>query len=225
MKKLGNFFLFFSFLCLLLQSIMEDKYCFLDKLLNLFKVYGAKTLTMDDIAKEFSMSKKTLYQKYKNKEDLIAEVLEHISDTAIQEVEEVKKHYSCPIEILFVSGTRIDDVTGQEKNAFVLQLLKYYPEVFHQHQKSISKKVIEIIRQNYEKGLELGLYRTDIPIELFIKLLTTLLFSVDVSPLFEEEENKKSISNGVKLFYLNAIVTEKGKQRLKELNTKYEELD
>ena len=121
--------------------------------------------------------------------------------------------------------TRIDDVTGQEKNAFVLQLLKYYPEVFHQHQKSISKKVIEIIRQNYEKGLELGLYRTDIPIELFIKLLTTLLFSVDVSPLFEEEENKKSISNGVKLFYLNAIVTEKGKQRLKELNTKYEELD
>ena len=150
MKKLGNFFLFFSFLCLLLQSIMEDKYCFLDKLLNLFKVYGAKTLTMDDIAKEFSMSKKTLYQKYKNKEDLIAEVLEHISDTAIQEVEEVKKHYSCPIEILFVSGTRIDDVTGQEKNAFVLQLLKYYPEVFHQHQKSISKKVIEIIRQNYD---------------------------------------------------------------------------
>jgi len=225
MKKLGNFFLFFSFLCLLLQSIMQEKYCFLDKLLNLFKVYGAKTLTMDDIAKEFSMSKKTLYQKYKNKEDLIAEVLEHISDTAIQEVEEVKKHYSCPIEILFVSGTRIDDVTGQEKNAFVLQLLKYYPEVFHQHQKSISKKVIEIIRQNYEKGLELGLYRTDIPIELFIKLLTTLLFSVDVSPLFEEEENKKSISNGVKLFYLNAIVTEKGKKRLKELNTKYEELD
>ncbi len=204
---------------------MQEKYCFLDKLLGLFKVYGAKTLTMDDIAKEFSISKKTLYQKYKNKEDLIAEVLEHISDTAIQEVEKVKKHYSCPIEILFVSSVKTDEVFYHEKNAFILQLIKYYPEVFHQHQKSISEKVIEIIKQNYEKGLELGLYRTDIPIELFIKLLTTLLFSVDVSPLFEEEENKKSISNGVKLFYLNAIVTEKGKQRLKELNTKYEELD
>lgn len=204
---------------------MQENNCFLDKLLGLFKVYGAKTLTMDDIAKEFSMSKKTLYQKYKNKEDLIAEVLEHISVTAIEEVEEVKKQYSCPVEIMFVSGTRIDNITGQEKNAFVLQLLKYYPDIFHQHQKSISKKIIEIVRQNYEEGIELGYYRTDVPIELFIKLLTILLFSVDVSPLFEEEKNKKSVSNGVKLFYLNAIVTEKGKKRLKELNTKYEELD
>ena len=62
---------------------------------------------MVDIPKEFSMYKQKLYKKYKNKAELIAEVLEHISDTAIQEVEEVKKHYSCPIEILFVSGTRI----------------------------------------------------------------------------------------------------------------------
>ena len=204
---------------------MQDKYCFLDKLLGLFKVYGAKTLTMDDIAREFSMSKKILYQKYKNKEDLIAEVLEHISDSAIKEVEEVKKQYDCPLEIMFVSGARIDDVTGHEKNAFVLQLLKYYPEIFHQHQKSISIRIIEIINQNYELGVQLGLYRTDVPIDLFIKLLTTLLFSVDVSPLFEDEKDKKSVSSGVKLFYLNAIVTEKGQQRLKELNIKYEELD
>ena len=204
---------------------MQDKYCFLDKLLGLFKVYGAKTLTMDDIAREFSMSKKTLYQKYKNKEDLIAEVLEHISDSAIKEVEEVKKQYDCPLEIMFVSGARIDDVTGHEKNAFVLQLLKYYPEIFHQHQKSISIKIEEILKQNFERGVELGYYRTDIPTDLFIKFLTTLLISVDVSPLFEDIKDKKYISTGIKFFYLNAIVTEKGQQRLKELKTKYEELD
>jgi hypothetical protein len=55
--------------------------------------------------------------------------------------------------------------------------------------------------------------------------LTTLLFSVDVSPLFEDIKDKKYISTGIKFFYLNAIVTEKGQQRLKELKTKYEELD
>lgn len=204
---------------------MQEKNCFLDKLLNLFKVYGAKTLTMDDIAKEFSMSKKTLYQKYKNKEDLLHEVLEHISDKAIEEVMKVKSQFTCPIEMLLVSGTRIDDVTTQEKNAFVLQLLKYYPDIFHEHQKTISIKITEILKLNFNRGVNIGYYRTDIPIELFMKFLTTLLFSVDVSPLFEEIEDKKSISNGMKQFYLNAIVTEKGKQRLKELNTKYEALD
>ncbi len=201
---------------------MENKKCFLDKLFTLLRIYGAKTLTMDDIAKEFSISKKTLYQKYKNKEDLIAEVLEHISDTAIQEVEKVKELYSCPIEILFVSSVKTDEVFYHEKNAFILQLIKYYPEVFNTHQKSISKKVIGIIEQNYEKGLELGFFRTDVPIDLYIKFLTTLLFSVDVSPLFEEEKDKKSISIPMKVFYLEAIVTEKGKKRLNELKTKYE---
>ncbi|HAI79685.1 MAG TPA: TetR/AcrR family transcriptional regulator, partial [Chryseobacterium sp.] len=48
---------------------------FLEKVVELFIDNGAKTLTMDDIAKEFGMSKKTLYQKYANKEALLEDVL------------------------------------------------------------------------------------------------------------------------------------------------------
>ena len=54
---------------------MEENIEFLCKAADLFIENGAKTLTMDDIAKEFGISKKTLYQKYKNKEELIEEVL------------------------------------------------------------------------------------------------------------------------------------------------------
>lgn len=203
---------------------MQEKKCFLDKLIGLFKTYGAKTLTMDDIAKEFSISKKTLYQQYKNKEDLLMEVLYFISNRAIEEVDNVHQTYSCPIEVLFVSGIRIDEVTHQEKDAFLLQLIKYYPEVYRHHQKSISSRVVETLMNNYQEGQKLGLFRSDVPKEMYIKFFTTLLFSVDVSPLFEEMKDKKSISNAIKQFYLEAIVTEQGKQRLKELNNKYEEL-
>lgn len=225
MTKTRKLFLFLSFLAVSLQPMIQEKLCFLDKLLGLFKTYGAKTLTMDDIAKEFSMSKKTLYQQYKNKEDLLKEVLEYISDKAIQEAESVKSQYDCPLEVMYVSGLRIDEVTTQDKNAFVMQLIKYYPEVFLQHQKSISSKIIDLLNQNYQKGLEKKLYRDDVPKELFIKFLINLLFSVDVSPLFEEYEDKNEVSKGVRLFYLNAIVTEKGKEKLKDLIKIYEELD
>ena len=201
---------------------MENKKCFLDKLFNLFHTYGAKTLTMEDIAKEFSMSKKTLYQQYKNKEELIQEVLEYFSNEAIEEVEKVKKQYDCPIEVLFVSGNRIDEITCQEKNAFVFQLIKYYPDIFHAHQRSISVKISEIIKKNYEEGISLKYFRTDVPIDLYIKFLITLLFSIDVSPIFEDVEDKIAVSTRIKIFYLEAIVTEKGKKRLNELKTKYE---
>ena len=177
---------------------------------------------MDDIAKEFSISKKTLYQKYKNKEDLIHEVLEFISNEAIEAVQEVQKKYECPLEILFVSGNRIDEITCQEKNAFVFQLIKYYPDIFHAHQKSISGKVSGTVKNNYERGVKLGYFRTDVPIDLYIKFLISLLFAIDVSPIFEEEKDKFSVSIAMKIFYLEAIVTEKGRKRLTELRNQYQ---
>ena len=50
----------------------------------------------------------------------------------------------------------------------------------------------------------------------------TLFFSADVSPLFTGETDKKSLSVAMKLLYLDAIVTEEGKQRLNELKEKYQ---
>ena len=224
--KTWKLFLFFSFLILSLQTIMQEKSCFLSKLLGLFNIYGAKTLTMDDIAKEFCMSKKTLYQKYRNKEDLLAEVLTFIADRALEEIEDVKKLYDCPIQVFLEAGVRIDSLTQSEKNAFVIQLLKYYPDVFNQHQKTVYTRIMDTLKSNYEKGLELGLYREDVPMEMFIRFFAALTFSVKVSPIFEDVDiNKASFSHHLKLFYLNAIVTDKGNKILKDLNTQSEPLD
>ena len=58
---------------------MKNTRCTLDRLFDIFRTHGAKTLTMDDIAREFCISKKTLYQKYKNKEELLTEATKHRS--------------------------------------------------------------------------------------------------------------------------------------------------
>lgn len=183
--------MFFSFLFLSLLPIMQEKFCFLDKLLGLFKTYGAKTLTMDDIAKEFSISKKTLYQNYRNKEDLLMEVLEFIAEEALKEIEEVKKLYSCPLEVLLVAGARIDQLTQSEKNAFVVQLIKYYPEVYQQHQKTVSAKISETLLKNYKNGCELDLYRKEVPIEMFTKFFSILTFSIEFSPFLKNCKKTK----------------------------------
>ena len=214
--------MFFSFRFLSLHPIMDDKKCFLEKLLGLFQVYGAKTLTMDDIAKEFSISKKTLYQKYSHKEDLICDVLDFISEEGLNEVDKVREEYDCPIESLLVSGARMDEITCKQKNIFVIQLLKYYPDIFHSHQVSVSVRIIKILKEDYKKGVEIGYFREDISIDLYIKFLITLFFSTDISPLFTEETDKKSLSVAMKLLYLDAIVTDEGKQRLNELKEKYQ---
>ena len=110
--------MFFSFRFLSLHPIMDDKKYFLEKLFEMFHIYGVKTLTMDDIAKEFSISKKTLYQKYSHKENLICDVLDFMSKEGLDEVDRIRQEYRCPIESLLVSGARMDEITYKEKNIF-----------------------------------------------------------------------------------------------------------
>lgn len=204
---------------------MKDSKCTLDKLFDMFRIHGAKTLTMDDIAKAFSMSKKTLYQKYRNKEEMLLGVLNHVSDKAMQQIYILKNQYDCPIEILLIYDEKINEVIGDEKSAFILQLAKYYPEILQEHQKINNSKILELLNQNFESGLEKGYFRSDINKEIYLKFVLSLFFSVKTSPIFENLYQDKRVQNEIVKFYLDAIVTEKGKQRLKELNTKYEELD
>ncbi|HCO21346.1 MAG TPA: hypothetical protein DIT47_10000, partial [Flavobacteriaceae bacterium] len=115
LKNLETFFVLkFSFVYL--YPIMDDKKYFLEKLFEMFHIYGVKTLTMDDIAKEFSISKKTLYQKYSHKENLICDVLDFMSKEGLDEVDRIRQEYRCPIESLLLSGPRMDEITCKEKN-------------------------------------------------------------------------------------------------------------
>jgi hypothetical protein len=72
------------------------------------------------------------------------------------------------------------------KKCICFSINEYYPDIFHAHQRSISVKISEIIKKNYEEGISLEYFRTDVPIDLYIKFLITLLFSIDVSPILRQ---------------------------------------
>lgn len=202
---------------------MDCKASFLEKLFQLFVLHGAKTLTMDDIAREFSISKKTLYQLYKNKEALLADVLNFISDKVLHEMEKIENQSSCPIQSLFERNNVINEVLGSEKNLFIMQLMKYYLEVYHHHLLKVHSKMTNLIENNFASGLEKKLYCEDVPREMYARFLITLFFSIDTSPLFEtcDAKEKEGICKDVLNFYLDAILTEKGKERKKELLSEF----
>ncbi len=210
-------------MCIFALSIMECKAVFLEKLFQLFLIHGAKTLTMDDIVREFSISKKTLYQLYKNKEELLVDVLDFTSDKIIKEMEKIESQYICPIESLVARNNVVNEVVGPEKNAFVLQLMKYYPEVYHQNLLKVHFKIAKLMERNFVSGLEKKLYREDVPKEMYAKFLITLYFSVDISPLFTDcDANEKDrICRDMLGFYLDAVLTDAGKERKKEVFTQF----
>lgn len=200
---------------------MEEKTNFLSKATQLFIENGAKSVTMDEIAKEFGISKKTLYQKYKNKEELLEEVLKYKLQEVIERLKYLDENIDNAVARMFCRDEEIDKVSHSNNNILIRQLLKYYPAIFHKHMLNFSAKFSEVLVHNIEKGRKQGLYREDFDPELYAKLFFQLVMSYESSPYFDVELiERENFMQETMFFYLNAITNEKGKEVLKNLKQK-----
>lgn len=197
---------------------MEQNKEFLEKTLKLFYLNGAKTTTMDDIAKEFSMSKKTLYQMYPNKDVLLDEVLNYEAQQVILELKLLNDKDVSPIEKMLCREKKIKDMTENNHSFFVRQLKKYYPHLYERHTKRISDEVSKVLIYNIERGREQGVFRQDFNEKDYARFLMLLMLSYDDSPIIDvEETDREQFAHSAILFYLDAITTEKGKEILKQI--------
>lgn len=194
---------------------------FLEKSAQLFLEYGSKTLTMDEIAREFGMSKKTLYQKYRNKEALLEEVLDYKLRHIMCKMHYLDSTIENAVERMFCKDEEMESMLNSNKSTMVKQLIKYYPAIFTSHISKLSGQFSEILIKIIIKGRQQGYYRNDFDAEYYSKFFFQLLMSYDSSPyLGTENMDRKTFHDEVVMFYMNAITTEKGKELLKKINNR-----
>lgn len=197
---------------------MDENTAFLEKASQLFIENGAKSLTMDDIAKEFGMSKKTLYQKYANKEALLSDVLHFKMEEVIEKMMNLDDHVVNAIERMFCRDEQIETAMEANKSLLIRQLLKYYPAIFSKHMMQFSERFTDVMVHNIQRGREQGYYHDNFDSKLYGKMFFQLVTSYDSSPFFNTDEiNRSHFNNEAMLFFLNAITTEKGKDYLKNV--------
>ncbi len=192
---------------------------FLEKVVMLFIENGAKTLTMDDIAKEFGMSKKTLYQHYKNKEALLEDVLAFKLNDVIEQLNMLDDTVENAVERMFCRDQQIEEAVKSNKSLFIRQLVRYYPAIFNKHISEFSDRFTDVLLRNIKKGREQGYYRTDFNETAYAQLFFSLIMSYDNSPFIDNEIfDRNHFHEEVVLFYMNAITTEEGKKYIKQYN-------
>ena len=197
---------------------MENNQKFIEKVSGLFLEYGAKSVTMDDIAKELGISKKTLYQKYKNKEAILEEVLTVSLDEVLIRMKSLDHTIKNPIQKMLARDEYLDKASRTNDSLFLRQLMKYYPHIFDKHMLNFSEKLSDILVNNIKNGREQGLYRKDFNAQLYSKLFFQLIITFDnTSYLYKDEISRLEFRCEALLFYLNSITTEKGKECLKDL--------
>ena len=200
---------------------MEENIEFLCKAADLFIENGAKTLTMDDIAKEFGISKKTLYQKYKNKEELIEEVLYYKLVELIERLQFLEENIENAVERMICRDEQIEKLSHSNDNILIRQLLRYYPGIFHKHMLNFSEKFSEVLVHNIEKGRKQGLYRGDFDAEIYAKIFFQLVMSYDSSPYIDSKViDREHYNRQALIMYINSITTAKGREVLESFQHK-----
>ena len=180
----------------------------------MFLKLGFKSVTMDDIACEMCISKKTIYKYFHNKEVLIEEGTEAVHQNIHKLMDEVvEKNYNA-IEENFEIRKMFREMFQSFDQSPAYQLKKHYPEIYT---KMISNEVEDcnyMFTQNILKGINQGLYRAETDVEAAAKFYFTLIFSINENTLLEKEAY---VLEGKALeYHTRAIATAKGLEELEK---------
>ena len=133
---------------------MEPQEKILKTSLGMFFRYGIKHVTMDDIAKELGMSKKTIYQFYKEKDDLVNQLCE--VEMVIQEkvFRDIQLSAKDPIHEIMLISTKMREMMQNINPLFFLDLQKFYPVAFKRFQQFKEECAYKDVLANIKRGKE-----------------------------------------------------------------------
>lgn len=201
---------------------MNLKEQLLSKAAEMFLTLGVKSVTMDEIASEMGISKKTIYAHFPTKTKLIEATALYVFGEISAGIQEIRKEDKNPIEELFAIKELACQNLKNEKSSPQYQLQKYYPKI-HAMIKGKQKHVLEeLTKENLQKGINQGFYRGDLSVEFISRIYFMGILGIKDREIFSEEEFSTIDLSEMHLeYHLRAIVTTKGLKKLESLLTLY----
>ena len=189
----------------------------LDKILNSaaeqFTRFGFKTITMDDIARHAGVSKKTLYQHFETKVEIIVAAVTHFHTQKYERCLQHIKIATNAVEAMVLVTNDIQKMHQEINPIALLELQKYYTEAFLMFKQTLLEKDLETIKQNLQQGIEEGFYRSDMNIDVmaFFRLEFTLWLLQSSNAINQLSNAFFSIEKELLDHFMYGIVTEKGR--------------
>lgn len=194
---------------------MELKHQILEQASKLFSSYGIKSNTMDDIAQEVGISKKTLYLHIKDKNDLIGQVIEKDYIKFDNRIKEISRISVDPIEQLIRINIIIARLLKSINPASINDLNKYYKPIFEKYRDQYQEIIFHVIIENIKEGKTLNIYYEDLNEEIITKL-----HSDRIKNIIDTQENWKDLeitSESIKemtRYYIRGLLNDKGQALL-----------
>ena len=196
---------------------MDLKEKVLSNSFDMFLRYGVKSVTMDDIARENGISKKTLYQLVDNKADLIRRIFkEHIEEEK-RAFEEIKNTSTNAIEEMLNIALHVTQTLRKLGPNTIYDLKKYYRNTWEKMEALHQQHIFSIIKENIEAGKKQRVYRKDLNTDIVARIyvgMATLVVDEMFFPL--KKFNRENLFSELIKYHIYGIASEKGLRLLKK---------
>lgn len=187
---------------------------------SLFLEYGFKSVTMDDLSERLGISKKTIYEHFDTKTQLVKETTDHIFENVSCIIDELCAQNLDPIAETLAIKDQVMKHLKNEKSSPQFQLQKYYPAISQSLKQKQWDKMYKCYRDNLKRGVEQGFYREGIDVECIFRFYYNGMNVVKDQKVFPHQKfSSTHVKHQYLEYHLRGIVTAKGLKRLEELNS------
>ncbi len=190
---------------------MSSQQTIIERAGELFLRYGIRSVTMDDVANDLGISKKTLYQYVENKSDLIRQVILSKKEKDIQAFEAIRTNSSNAIEEVLDMATYMSETLRKVSPAIMYDLQKYYKESWCEMEEMRKQHSYKLIKSNIEQGKEQGFYRLDADADIVARLHVGSIVQIVHDNLFPIADfSKDKVLGECIIYHIRGIASNKG---------------
>jgi AcrR family transcriptional regulator len=196
---------------------MDVKERILTKAADLFMRYGIRSITMDEIAGQLGISKKTIYQFFTDKDDMVSAVIEQEIKRNEAECMQFRDDAADAVHEIFLALEDLDEMLKYTNPLMLYDLEKHHPRAFQKIKEYKYQFLYRSLLDNLQRGIREQLYRPDFQPDIVAKNRIESAFLIFNPDLFPHSRYKMSeVSFELAMLFLHGVVTPEGKQLIEK---------
>jgi AcrR family transcriptional regulator len=178
---------------------------------ELFMRYGLRSISMDDIANALGISKKTIYQFFADKNELVDAVLEVTLNQNKQNCDRNRTLSGNAVEEIFKSMDTAEQIFRNMHPSVIFDMQKYHPQAFTMFLKHKNEYLYSIVSKNLERGIKEELYRPEIDIDVLSRYrVESMMMAFNPEFYSTQKHNLAEVEQQLIEHYLFGVASLKG---------------
>ncbi|TKK68650.1 TetR/AcrR family transcriptional regulator [Ilyomonas limi] len=199
---------------------MEMKERILTKAEELFCRYGIKSVTMDEIANQLGISKKTIYLSFADKDELVLEVFTAYMNESKQHCLHDRQEAENAVHEIFLAMDMTDAMLKALNASILFDLEKYYPDTYKKFKAYKYEFLYNVVSENLKRGIQEELFRADLNVDIITRMrLGTVMLSMNIEMFPPGKYKLVEVEQEIIMHYLYGIATAKGIKLIQKYNS------